>query len=550
MMDTKDKHTTFSTKISEKIWGHRFKSGQRGPEYTLEFLNIMAGTQYKLGAYYYDRKKMDQFRSFVFEGEKEGKRAKDGSADYVQFKQEDKEKLINELGINEQELGDLQEFFQNLSIELPKKGGKDDRSWYAKMLFPLNEALLFFELRKDKDSKGEGVPFSRNFFGRGGELYYLMLTYGTRNRPELRESIEEKLRKLLTTNQNIQSIIGRICIALEETYIADYENPNNPATLIKHEDIGKYFTDYEKKEYPSLPSDDLPLYDEMADEINALLGLQIDIYEMFSLLTSLICFQLYRYTIYQAEQISGENIQFVIDCMEGQEPNIKRLAHHAFKDHERIIRESFDSFTDKHIEKVVPEGNAHEMLTHWRDDAKSSKDKNTYSLFLHDIGYHQAQARTKNELIRAIEISDDEQALKLLRRKIKEISRNELNKGQFPIVRTLGRDGGFLLYGTGIQGRYVMSDTFLTSLVYSVLVDRSEMDFNQFMDELYKKYNIIIGPNEARISGLHEREGINLRIYTNNETRLRMKLKKNGLLHEYSDATALIYNPYRENGGY
>ncbi|OZI12085.1 hypothetical protein CEW92_08480 [Bacillaceae bacterium SAS-127] len=547
-METKDKNATFSTRISEKIWGHRFKDGQRGPEYTLEFLNIMAGTQYKLGAYYYDRKKMTEFRSFVFEGEKEGKRAKDGSSDYVHFEQEKKENLIKELGIDEQELGDLQEFFQHLSIDLPKKGGKDDRSWYAKMLFPLNETLLFFEVRKNKDSNS--LPFERNFFGRGGELYYLMLTYGTKNRPELKKSIEEKLNELLTNNQNIQTIIRRICTELEESCVVNYEQPKYPSTLIKDESLEYHFKEYEKKEYPLLPCDDLPLYDEMADELNALLSLRIDVYEMFSLLTSLICFQLYRYMIHQAEQISGENVQFVIDCLDGQEPNIKRLAHHAFKDHERIIRESFDSFTDKHLEKIIPEQDAHEMLIRWRDDAKSSTDKNKYKLFLHDIGYHQAKSRTKNELIHAIEVSDDDQALKLLRRKIKEISRNELNKSQFPIVRTLGRDGGFLLYGTGVQGRYVMSDTFLTSLVYSVLVARSEMDFHQFMDELYKKYNIIIGPNEARISGLHESEGINLRIYANNENRLRMKLKKNGLLHEYSDATALIYNPYRETGGY
>lgn len=84
-MQNSDKNVEeFSSQLSAKIWGHRFKDGQRGPEYVLEFLNVLYGTDYQLNADCYFRNKSQNLRKFIFEGVKEG--SKRGSAQLDQEK--------------------------------------------------------------------------------------------------------------------------------------------------------------------------------------------------------------------------------------------------------------------------------------------------------------------------------------------------------------------------------------------------------------------------------------------------------------------------------
>ena len=87
---------------------------------------------------------------------------------------------------------------------------EESRSWFAKSLFPAHENLLFWEgLRKgatkfvgQRSADGlpshlldEGITFdARNFFARGGEIYYLILSAGTRNNPARRQAIADRLR--------------------------------------------------------------------------------------------------------------------------------------------------------------------------------------------------------------------------------------------------------------------------------------------------------------------------------------------------------------------
>lgn len=269
----------FSSQLAENIWGHRFKDGQRGNEYTLEFLNVMAGTEYKLGAHYYSRKKMTNFRSFVFEGSKEGAKNKDGTHNFVEFSSEEKEKLIQTLGIDATDLGDLQQFFRNLKIQITTPSGKEaDRSWYASMLFPLHESLLFFELRTNK--KTNSIAFERNFFARGGELYYLMLTHGTKDNLQIRNEIECRLKDIMRQNKSVTDVVDRICENLEDDYLISDDKPQNVAPLIKDKSLEGIVSGWQDKEYPTLPieTEGFSLFKEFAIELNALLHLDIDLY--------------------------------------------------------------------------------------------------------------------------------------------------------------------------------------------------------------------------------------------------------------------------------
>lgn len=546
-MDGKTKKGVFSSSVSEHIWGHRFQSGQRGVEYVLEFLNVVAGTGYKFDEEYYQRKKMVNFRQFVFEGQKDGASKKDVS-NFVEFSEANKEKLKNELNMTKTDLEDVQTFFRNLKIEhLSAEGKQADRSWFAETLFPLNEALLFFEVRR----KNSTIDYERNFFARGGELYYLMLTYGTKNNLELRQSIEHNLQTLMNGNKNIQSIVENICECLEEkaSFEKNDEYRKGSAILQKTEDFLKKYPELKSREEPTLPLKEKTMYAMMAEDLNALLSANIDIHEIMNMLTSLVCFHIYLYMLDQAAlKVPESDTTIFVDCLDGQNSHIKLLAQNSFKDSERLVKECFDRYTDELIEEVLPQKKAASNIKFWRslgEIGKQANEVDRYTKFYEDLNFSKLQKANKQKLLDALLAKTTDQAYRLIKQTMRSISSNEQAKTQLSILRVLSRDGGFMMASRGVPSRYIFSDELLSALVFAVLRGKEQMPFQEFKSALYDRYNIVIGEYEAQVSGIYEREKINLRSFKQNETQLRTKLRKNGLLEEYSDATALIKNPYQ-----
>ncbi|WP_214713985.1 hypothetical protein [Exiguobacterium sp. s151] len=538
---------SFSSKIGAEIWGHRFKDGQRGPEYTLEFLNVIAGTGFSLQRKYYNRRKMIEFRQFVYEGEKEG------SKGHIAVFENEKKDLIRErLGINEKQLEDLQTFFKNLTIPLTTPMGKPvDRSWYAQMMYPLHESLLYTEIRVNRDKGKSNSPaynYERNFFARGGELYYLMLHYGTVDNQELRENIEKNMKNLLSNSSGLITVVNQINEAFEEYASTDTGTvtKDQPAPLIKDSELEDFISGWEKSEYPLLPSTNLPLYREFAEELNALLTLKIDVYEMFDILTSLITFQLHRYMIHQAEQIVQEKTHYFIDCFEGQNKSIKFLAQDSYRIHESVVSEAYKTFVEKRVAEVLPENQAEDKIRAWKLSFNHNQKTKVagYTAFFEELKLNSLQTPKKKKLVEALETPDLEKAEKMLRLRIVELYMEDLSKSQLPIMKTLARDGQFIISGKGSKARYVLHDNILSALVYATLDGEVTLPYDDFLNRLYEKYQIIIGENAAKVSGLYSKEGINLSHFRSNEKKMRQKLKQNGLLQEYSDATALIRNPY------
>lgn len=529
---TDKKQDNMSSHLSEKLWGHRFMNGQKGTDYTLEFMNVLLGADYQLQNEYYVKKKMLLFRQFVFEGYKSGNE-KDS---HVNFSEENYKKLMEGLHCNASELDDIRSFFRNMTI---RKSAKDKRSWYAHMLFPLNETLLFFELR---DNKGI-ITYERNFFSRGGELYYLMLSYGTHGNTKLRTSLENRMREYTQGNENIGNLVRMISKSLGESCDLEPEDPKNIFFTISKEDSTKDMPQTNAKNLPKLPSDNLPIYTQFAEDLNALLGLKIDSYEMFELMTALICHQLYRYLLGQSSNLINEDTYFVLDCMNGEDSHIKRIASNSYKRHVQIIQESFAVEIKKRVDESLSDV---EVIAKWKQAALNidSEDINKkYQQFFADINQSSRQAPIKNVLITKLNHEDEQQALTLLRMELESLYLAEIKEKQQPIIRTLGEDGSFLTPGN--YKRYVMGDMLLNALVYAVLDEQQQMSFADFLNTLYERYQIVIGPTEATVSGVYEKEGINRKSYDANEKRLRARLKRNGLLQEYSDATALVCNPYK-----
>ncbi len=505
-----------TTQLSAHIWGHRFKDGQRGAEYVLEFLNILFGAGYSLGNEEYYRIKSSGLRRFVFEGVKEGAGTK-GSILILK----DDEKARLQQAVEEKDLQVLKQFLRNLEIVQYDTTGKEaDRSWYARSLYPLHESLLYFELRKKSDDKG---AFERNFFARGGELYFKMLALGTGSNVEQRTFVEERFRSLLTKNKAIENIVGKILLAYNESdshsKLAEVD-----AILPKNAHI-----------------DNLSLFKNFAAELEQLLKINLDIYEMFRLLMSLICYQLHRYILERSGDSSDCNYYF-FDCLEGENKHITMQSANNYESHELKIKTKLEAaFEERYDQKIGDDENIRQNLIEWKvtDDGGNSK-----FLSLMDLGTLKSRKKLIAQVLEQCTCPEDVRTK--LKDVVREIMSESMKKEKLAITRTISRDGGFATYrrGSGSNYRYTISDAFLQMLVFTKVLPEKKMEFFTFLDVLYRDYGIVIGESQAKESGLYGRSKLNARYFQENEKALRDKLRQNGLLIEFSDATAMIQNPY------
>ena len=520
-MTSANKAETYSSKLSSKIWGHRFMSGQRGPEYVLEFLNVISGADYQLNQSRYRRNKSISLRKFIFEGSKQG-----ASRESVIVDPAKKEQLYRVL--NGRENADvIREFFRNLEVPIVNQNGKlADRSWYAKTLYPLHESLLFFEVRV----KGKSVGIERNFFSRGGELYYLMISYGTKKCPERRRVIEEKFQELLTKNAPIQKIVKTIKRTLEEESSKDYGYLKDDGT------------ERARNELPSLPVTEHVLFESFAEELEQLLKLDVDVYEMFKLLTSLICFQLLRYMYERATVSSKDTSLMFFDCLDGKNSQVQKLSSKTFLDNNVSIQEKFEEyFQEEFEEQMQSEAFVSSNLDNW----KKNPDE-----FFECMKLKRLHASTKMAISQTLmKCQTYEDVRTKLFQAVKAIISDQLKKHQLNIIKVLVRDGGIGNYKAGSKYRYILSDDFLKNLVFVNVNPNETIEFSKFLDILFRKYGIVIGEQQARESGLYEKSRLNISYFHKNEFALREKLKSNGLLVEYSDATAMIRNPYEAKEG-
>ncbi|MDP4096286.1 hypothetical protein OIN60_05815 [Paenibacillus sp. P96] len=516
---SEESNAKFTSQLSADIWGHRFKDGQRGPEYVLEFLNVLFGANYSFSDDYYRRKKSVGLRKFIFEGVKEGS----GSSGILVLEEEEKTKLLG--AIQEDNIHVLKQFLRNLEVTLYNTTGKEaDRSWFARSLYPLHESLLYVELRK----KGKDLSFERNFYARGGELYFLMLAYGTDKHTERRQFIETRFKQLLKKNKIIEKVVDKIASAFDED-----EASSDQARLRSASSSEKNVPVLP----PSAPQENERLFESFAEELERLLSIDLDIYEMFHLLTALVCFQLARYMHERSYTTPGRHYYF-IDCLDGTNKPISRLSSLSFEQHENLIKARFEHELELRMQQTF--GNEEEIeqqLPQWKAEPEQ---------FIDILGLNLMRSRKRtieNTLLRCNSVADVTGRLQAL---IREAISDQLKKHQLNITRVISRDGGFATYrrGSASNYRYSISDPFLQMIVFTKVKPKEKMEYYEFLETLYRDYGIVIGESQARQSGLYEQSRLNIRYFNDNEKALRDKLRHNGLLIEFSDATAMVQNPY------
>jgi hypothetical protein len=537
------------------IWGHRLRLGQHWMEYFLEFLNVLAGFNYSLGQGIsndlransdseqlgYKRFTRLGLRRFIFYDEYEITRDPHDDEAMRQLR----EKLQQD-GPIQTDGSDREAFDLTKTLLQAFSAVEEQRSWYAKSLFPAHHSLLFWEaLRKGatkftRRSNAAGFPAeqldngiefdARNFFARGGELYYLMLSAGTQHAPERGVHIADQLRRLL--NERNQAL-GMLAKTVDEMWQLLKDTPEE----VKEGHLGW------------IVDPNCGFYQVIAEDVDTLLQAKLDPLETLDLLAHLIGFHLTLYIYHRASPaFAGSHnnskcldtcrLNLLVDAIEGVDGSIIRsVSTTMLREQETRISQAAQQFVLDYIRGWSQDANIEELPEEAEEIFGISRLRTHRSGFTKEV---QELITRLNEQTITPEQFLEEYGTALLKILMVDFKKNFLG-----VHRKLAKSIEFVAPRKGIAARYVLGSNLLKALTLANLPVGAELTYDEFVGRLYQRYGLIIGPLEAKESGLFERHRINTEYYDRNRLALLEKMKRAGLAVEYSDATAMVVHHSR-----
>lgn len=116
----------------------------------------------------------------------------------------------------------------------------------------------------------------------------------------------------------------------------------------------------------------------------------------------------------------------------------------------------------------------------------------------------------------------------------------------YRLFRKMGKMIGIIIPNTGTGMRFSLSEDIIKFLVLSIIPPKSMITLDEFVQQLYKHYGIVIGPEQYRkemFRGSVKGSG-DLSFLDENLKAFSQKLKDCGFLRDLSDATSIVENPY------
>lgn len=531
----------------EWIYGHRLRAGQTAIEYLLEFLNVVKGFDFSIaqdviadpGAEQ-PRYRVDyrlNLRRFLFlEAESGAKNRHPADLELLR-------RIHAAFDENPRLDAEVVENARDLLNSFTIVSGEKGRSWFAKFLFPAHADLLFFEARRDAKrvkksiseayesvpsaDLGTGVAIERNFFSRGGELYFLMLAHAACQDPERARRVGAQLESLLT-GHNIR--LGELARNI---------NAVLPGSDKMEDHVGLGW----------IPIDLDGLFAQVLEELDNLLAAEVDPIEHIYLLARLIPLHLLQHIYRRShpkypyaaltpeERVGGDDVRplIFVDCGRGGEGReIRRLSALTYKRNDHFQEEKLKAFLLRLTRHVVLPG----------DDPEQA-----YIALAEHLSFAQIKDKERKErLRRAVKEAwkvNGEARVSGIHKALIASELHEFRRQHLPVHRKLCYGIGFVQPLKGPNQRYVFNDTILKALVIALIKPGTELEFEDFVNRLYTRYGIIIGAEQARTAGLFEEARINSEHYGQNLMAFRRRMKEAGLLTELSDATAFVSNPYR-----
>jgi len=561
--------------VAAWIWGHRFRIGQHWMEYLLEFLNVLAGFDYKLGQgldsyngsdnylQTYTRFSRLGLRRFIFYDDHEKtKHPYDDRAIELLWQ------ALQQNAISERYAGDKEPLTLARNLLHAFSAIEDARSWYAKSLFPAHHNLLFWEALRRGATKYRGKHVSdntplgeldvdisyndRNFFARGGEIYYLILSAGTELDPDRRTFICKRVHDLLTGQNkalgSLASIIDRNWQRLQD---AEADTGSIEGTD-KRAGAGRLGW---------IPYQACQLNRFIAEDVSILLQNDLDTLGSLDLLSHLIGFHLVQHIYHHASSGTPETLHASGACQDTARPLllvdalpdasvIRNLSRASFREQEYHQEQRATAYIRTQVRTWAQE------LTgkpHFGESLVNRAERHFSLNSLHGVTRKPYQEAVDSTLAG---LSSGDKGKETFVARYSDILIGVLwgdfRRNFLGVHRKLSKRIGFVAPRTGPSGRFVLGDNLLKTLVLANVPPDTQIPFGEFLERMYERYGLVVGPGEAYKSGLFDRQRINAEYYGYNRAALLAKMKHAGLVLEYSDATALVINretPVGEDAG-
>ena len=488
--------------VDEAIWGHRYHDEQNPWLTFLEFLNVFSYENSKgraleetdgFNTLSYTPARRLHLRNLLFNNPKVDNISEHDVSDEFLWK-EWQQQLQNIHGAIDSNFDYLRsrfngpESFKDFAdiIDLLRSTGLElntNKRWSSKFVFPYGVDCLYEDLNKDAKTN------DRNFFGRTGEMLYLILC---------RSDKSSELKSLLSKHLIFQnSSFNKLAKALQP------EDGETSSSQLKDS-----FLPYPKH----------PTYNALAEDWVALLELDMPGYDVLPHLVNIAAFHLIQYQLRTAQGIAGKSspLRFVCEIVAPQKTLVRELSCDDYQQNNLLSTEAVTAYIDS-IE------NSEEWQRAKTHPGAYVECKN----ILEDTvkwGSDYSGASTPDELIKAL----------------REDAKKRHKQHVANVHRTYGKEIGLVSRRGTVKLRYAPNDDFLKCLIFSNVSKR--MELHQFLNLMWVRYGLVFGDKEAE--AVMPSDVFDKKSFQSNARRLEQRLTSLGLVKRLSDGCAYVLNPH------
>lgn len=491
--------------VDEHIWGHRFHDAQLPHLTFLEFLTVFSSNLKRPfevdanGYAEYTPQRQLCLRHILFNNPMIDVIANLRNADEDKWAEWQSQFLDGAVGLDLNNLDYLKEAFHCFehfarAVDLLRSSAfevNSNKRWSSKFVFPYGPDTLYEDLKVENTGN---CTNDRNFFGRSGELLYLMLG---------RASNAQKLARLLTARLFDESTqLNRLAKAIQ--------GPRQLASSSKR-------TGY-------LPSGNKARYDRLCDDWIAILSRDMPVDDAIEHLVGSAGLNLILYFIEQGREAAGDvtPLELLCEIVSSNRTKVRALSSDSWQQNQsmsiRAIRASIESI---------------QRMPEWQKALVSASPIDACAELMRGMFQWPHEdfplvGSDPNKLISTL-LEDAES------RHVKHIG-----KVHSSWSRAIGLSSRRLSRRT----RYAPNDRLLKTLVITMVPGR--MEFTEFLRESKKRYGLIFGDVEGERfvkENLVDQEAL-----SDNASRLEARLQGLGLLRRLSDACSFVENPFFKEG--
>jgi hypothetical protein len=366
------------------------------------------------------------------------------------------------------------------------------KRWTSRHLLPLGPAMLFPDV--DKDGR-----LDRKFMRRTGEMLYLMLNRSS-GRDELAQLLSERLLQY-------KSAWNGIALRL-----AGHDLGELAQTTLGYLPLPQHVT-----------------YDRLAEDWISLLSLKsIPIENVLDPLQRVTGLLQALYIVRRAQETIGMDAPlppFFLDVVGAPGANpVRKLSTDQYRRHRAMLPDAMSAFIEQFAESEA-----------WQEVTESDAGSKLAGDVLKER-FRWAPQRPGDP----DRMPSPEQQLAELRTEVQTARGHFIGSTFLNHVRQIGLLRSHRRSGTW----YAPNDAFLEALVLAVVT--TPMEFGEFLHALYKRYNIVVGPEEVR-AAFNGALPAPLADLKENERRLEERMRVLGFLDRKSDDCAFVSNPFNKS---